>query len=61
MTERMLGVAEVAARIGVKIDTVYVMSSRGQLPEPDQTVNAGRTALWTAETIDAWNAQRRKR
>ena len=48
----VLGVNEVAERIGLKPSTVQVMSSRGQLPEPDLTVNAGTTKLWYAETID---------
>jgi len=57
----VLGVNEVAERIGLKPSTVQVMSSRGQLPEPDLTVNAGTTKLWYAETIDEWNRDRRKR
>lgn len=62
MTNReVLGVAEVAARIGLKASTVQVMSSRGQLPEPDMTVNAGNTKLWYTETIDEWDRTRRVR
>lgn len=47
---------EVAARIGVKPDTL----GRYKLPEPDAMI--GGTRGWSAETIDAWNAARpRKR
>ena len=44
--------SEVAARIGVKPDTL----SRYKLPEPDATIGSVRG--WLPETVDAWNAQR---
>ena len=60
MTDDLLGVGELADRIGLKRTTVYVMSSRGQLPEPDQLVNGGRTKLWKPETIDQWRKRNDK-
>lgn len=44
---------EVAARIGVKPDTL----NRYKLPEPDAQIGA-RQVGWLPETIDAWNAAR---
>lgn len=44
--------SEVAARIGVKPDTL----GRYKLPEPDAMI--GATRGWLPETIDAWNANR---
>lgn len=61
MSREVLGMHEVAERTGIKIDTLYVMSTRGQLPEADQTVGKGRTKLWYPETIDEWNEKRSKR
>ena len=43
---------EVAARIGVKPDTL----GRYKLPEPDAII--GSTRGWLPERIDAWNASR---
>ena len=57
----VLGVAEIAVRIGLKPSTVRVMSSRGQLPEPDILVNDGNTKLWLLKTIDDWDETRGKR
>ena len=61
MTDRMLGVYEIAKRTGLAVGTVQVYSSLGKLPPPDQTVNQGRTKLWTTATIDRWNHTRGKR
>ena len=58
---RMLGVQEIAERTGLAVGTVQVYSSKGKLPPPDQTVNGGRTKLWTIATIDRWNHTRAKR
>ena len=57
---RMLGVQEIAERTGLTVGTVQVYSSLGKLPPPDQTVNGGRTKLWTTATIDRWNQTRGK-
>lgn len=50
---RYLSRPEVAARIGVKTDTL----NRYKLPEPDAQIGA-RQIGWLPETIDAWNAAR---
>jgi predicted DNA-binding transcriptional regulator AlpA len=62
--EQLLTVGEIGERIGLKTSTIYVMSSRGRLPEPDVVMNADRprpTRLWYTSTIDEWNATRRNR
>jgi ParB-like chromosome segregation protein Spo0J len=51
-----LGVAEVARRIGKTKQAVYGMNKRGQLPQPDLTLEIG--ALWKISTIDAWWIER---
>ena len=56
----LLGVGEVAERIGRTKGTVYVMKSKGKLPPPDLVVNGGATNLWLDSTIDEWNDNRRK-
>lgn len=50
---RYLSRPEVAARIGVKTDTL----NRYKLPEPDAQIGA-RQIGWLPATIDAWNAAR---
>ena len=50
---RYLSRPEVAARIGVKNDTL----NRYKLPPPDAQIGA-RLVGWLPETIDAWNAAR---
>jgi predicted DNA-binding transcriptional regulator AlpA len=58
--KRYLSRPEVAARIGVKPDTL----NKYRLPPPDAQVGGppGRPAFgWLPETIDAWNASRPSR
>lgn len=50
--KKFLSRTEVAARVGVKPDTL----GRYNLPEPDAMI--GGTRGWLPETIDAWNAAR---
>lgn len=50
---RYLSRPEVAARIGVKPDTL----NRYKLPDPDAQIGA-RQLGWLPATIDAWNAAR---
>lgn len=52
MTKKYLNRSEVAARLGVRPDTL----NRYPLPEPD--VMLGRHRGWLPETIDAWNRTR---
>ena len=59
-------VGMIGKRVGLGINTVRVMSSRGDLPEPDLLLNTGEAfnrplKLWLTETIDEWNRDRRKR
>ena len=63
MTE-YLKVGEVADRIGLGRDTIYVMHSRGQLPDPDMILDPDKDRplpLWKPATVDRWNETRRKR
>lgn len=48
----------VAARIGVKTNTLYAYITRGHAPEPD-LVWLGRN-LWLVSTIDEWRARKGK-
>jgi predicted site-specific integrase-resolvase len=48
----LLGVAEIAALLGVRGQTVSVWRRRGQLPAPDVTVKAAD--LWLRETVVEW-------
>jgi excisionase family DNA binding protein len=52
MTDPLLTIPEVAARIGVGRTTIRAYRARGQMPAPDQQY--GRTPLWRASTIDKW-------
>jgi len=59
-------VGMIGKRIGLGINTVRVMSSRGDLPDPDLLLNTGDAfnrplKLWLTETIDEWDATRGKR
>jgi predicted DNA-binding transcriptional regulator AlpA len=54
--KRYLSRPEVAARIGVKKDTL----NRYKLPPPDAQIGV-RQVGWLPATIDAWHASRRPR
>jgi predicted DNA-binding transcriptional regulator AlpA len=48
--------SDVAAYLGVGVATVSAYRSRGQMPEPDQTI--GRTHMWKPARIVAWHQER---
>lgn len=48
--------ADIAERLGVKIETVRQYKLRGDLPPPDDYV--GRSPVWKDETIQAWERER---
>ena len=48
----LLGIADIAERLGVKRATVDVWRNRGIMPEPSMIV--ARTPMWSADTTDAW-------
>jgi predicted DNA-binding transcriptional regulator AlpA len=50
--DRLLTATEVGAMIGVKADTVHRYHSAGTMPPPD--TYAGRSPMWRASTIEAW-------
>lgn len=52
MSERYLGVKQVAERLGVTPGGLLNLN----LPEPDAWI--GRTRGWKPDTIDRWNADR---
>jgi len=56
MIEGYLSTADLAERLGVKVETVRIYKTRGTLPDPDAYV--GQSPLWRTETIDAWQAAR---
>ncbi len=47
---RLLTADEVAEIIGMRVDYVYALSRRGQIPH----LRFGRTLRFRAETIEAW-------
>ncbi len=47
---------DLATRLGVKRESIYRMRTRGDLPDPDDTI--GRTPVWKTDTITAWEADR---
>ena len=56
MIEGYLSTADLAERLGVKVETVRIYKVRGTLPPPDTYV--GQSPLWKTATIDAWQAAR---
>ena len=48
----LLGMNELAERLGVNRSTLAVRRHRGQLPEPDTIVSG--SPLWLTETIEAF-------
>jgi len=48
----LLGVAEIAALLGVKAQTVSVWRIRAGFPPPDLTVASA--ALWRQATVERW-------
>lgn len=67
-TPKLLTLPDIAARIGVGVDSIRVYHQRatknrklgkprpGDLPEPDQTF--GRSPVWLESTIVKWEAKR---
>jgi excisionase family DNA binding protein len=49
-TGRLLTAEEVAEIIGMRVDYVYALSRRGQIPH----LRFGRTLRFRAEAIEAW-------
>lgn len=47
--------ADVAAYLGVRVQTVSAYRQRGQMPEPDTWI--GRRPAWRPATITAWRPQ----
>ena len=50
----LMGVNEVAAFLQVTPNLVSAWIKRSIMPLPDTTLNAGRTLVWTRETIENW-------
>lgn len=46
---------QLAARLGIKRDSIYRMHTRGDLPEPERL---GRTPVWPIASIEAWEKSR---
>ena len=52
VTHEAVGVAEVAHRLGVQVDTVRTWRKRGVMPSPDWDLAGG--PVWRWSTIRAW-------
>ena len=53
--EGFLTTDQLAARLGVQRASIYRMHTRGDLPQPEKI---GRTPVWSAASIDAWEQSR---
>jgi prophage regulatory protein len=52
MNERLLGIKEVSARVGLSKGYIYVLVARGQFPRP---VKIGRRAVrWPESVVEGW-------
>ena len=52
MDDEVVGVAEIAERLGVGEETVAEWERRGLLPQPDRSV--GETPAWDWHGVEAW-------
>jgi predicted DNA-binding transcriptional regulator AlpA len=59
VTVNLLGIAEIAARLGVPRATVAQWHVRGKLPEPDARLAMG--PVWREQTIATWERKRAAR
>ena len=50
MTDRLLDAAAVAELIGMRVDFVYLLVRRGEIPH----LRFGRTVRFRSEAIDRW-------
>ncbi len=55
MTVDLVGLTEIAVRLGKKVDTVKKWRHRQLLPDPDYTLAQG--PIWDWETIRLWAEQ----
>ena len=53
----VMGVSEIADRLGKTVGFVSVLIQRGKLPQPDATIGQGRTKVWRRSTIERWIAK----
>ncbi len=60
MTTDVMGIAEIAERLGTTRDVVALMHHRGKLPAHDATVGGGRVKLWLTATIETWIREERQ-
>lgn len=56
MTQQQWTYADVAAHLGVTVQTLYAYKRDGRLPEPDG--HLGQVPWWRPGTIRRWQAQR---
>jgi predicted DNA-binding transcriptional regulator AlpA len=55
---RLMGVGEVCAHLGVKMQRVHVLRERPDFPAPIATLRCG--VVWRAEDIEKYAAQRKR-
>ncbi len=60
MNNDLIGIAGIAALIGLTPGTVKLYKAQGKLPEPDLVVD-GWARLWKESTIVEWDEARLKR
>lgn len=57
MTLEVMGVSEIADRLGKEPAAVSVLIQRGKVPLHDATIGRGRTKVWRRSTIERWIAK----
>ena len=58
-TIEILGLREIADRLGITYQAARLRRSRGDLPAPDWVVSG--SPVWSAETIAAWETEKTDR
>lgn len=51
-----VGIHEIAQRLRVEVETVYMWRSRKRLPDPATTISG--SPCWSWETIEEWASKR---
>ena len=51
---QLMGIREIADRLGKTRKSVASLHHRGKLPPHDDTIGGGRTKVWNKDTIEEW-------
>lgn len=56
MTSRLIRLAEVESRCGLRRSVIYSMARQGRFPAPIKLI--GRSSAWISDEVDTWISQR---